>query len=135
MRALAALALLVLAPSAAAETWIALSGVSYHFHRDKPRNELNVGVGIEYAASPRWRLVAGMYHNSNYQTSTYAGAFYSPWQVGRARFGTVLGIVTGYSQPLPLAIPAAAWEGRAWGVNVTWVPGVVMATQVKLRFE
>lgn len=106
-----------------ARSWVVLSVGSYHLDRSEEYREINPGLGLEFGMNDRWSLVAGVYNNSFGRASEYAGATYMPWQWRAARFGTVMGLVTGYeSRPVPVVLPALSIEGTDFGVNVVVSP-------------
>jgi hypothetical protein len=142
--ALLALTFLETAPSIAGDTWIASSVTSYHFDRSAGYNERNWGVGIERGIAPDVRLIAGVYRNSLYRESTYAGASWTPFAAGPVRLGVLAGVVDGYKADhgrfVPIAMPLVTYEiGRA-GANLIYLPhykddGGVIGLQLKYRFN
>lgn len=138
----AAAAGLTLATSAiAADTFLTIPGISYHLQRHRGYNEINTGIGLEHELSADWRLGGGVYRNSIRKDSYYAGAIYTPYTIYGVKIGTSLGIVTGYGNPLPMALPTLIYEGREYGVNVVLVPPIaaaaksgVIGMQMKWRF-
>lgn len=125
-----ALLFLLIASSAFADTFLTLPAVSYHLQRHKGYNEINTGVGFEHDVAEDWRMGAGVYRNSIRKDSYYAGAIYAPYSLFGVKIGTSLGIVTGYGNPLPMAIPTFMYEGREYGANVVVVPPVGVKTGV-----
>ena len=95
--------------------------------------ESNWGVGAERKIDDRWTASLGHYRNSLRRDSFYAGAIYSRWRLGEVRFGTSLGIVTGYGKPLPMLAPVVMWRN----LNFVVIPPIggstgVVALQVKV---
>lgn len=134
------LALLLVPLATAAADWAVLSLGSYHFERHQGYQEVNPGLGFELGRGERWSLVGGAYNNSHSRLSVYAGATYLPWRWQGARFGSLLGVVTGYdAKPLPVVLPMMAIEGERFGVNLVAAPkrgdspGMV-GFQLKWRF-
>lgn len=134
------LLLALIAPTAAADTFVTVPLASYHLDRHRGYNEINLGIGIEHELNDRWRLGAGTYRNSIRRDSYYAGAVYAPLSVVGVKLGASLGVVTGYGRPLPMLAPTLMFEGSEYGVNLLLVPpvggkGGVIGVQVKWRLR
>lgn len=114
-------------------------------------NETNGGIGLEYAFNGNWRLAAGVYENSMYETSRYAQLVWSPdrttWRVRGCTFtlGAAVGTVDGYpgmreGRFFPTLLPVASVAWRRIGINLTYIPSLAgnvagaMALQAKFRF-
>lgn len=109
-RCLAAVILAVGAGVAQAQTWIHVSGTS--IHNRSGFNERNVGGGVEWQIQPRWSAAVGVYHNSEYRTSTYALAKYHWWRRQDWAANLNLGAATGYqiSPVVPVILPELCWR-------------------------
>lgn len=141
LRLIFAAAAVVAALPAFADTFLTIPGVSYHLERHRGYNEINTGIGLETEISENWRIGGGVYRNSIRKDSYYAGAIYTPYSLFGVKIGTSLGVVTGYGNALPMALPTLIYEGREYGVNVVLVPPIaaaaksgVIGMQMKWRF-
>lgn len=123
-----------------AQTWLTMPLVSLHMPRTG-YNQMNLGLGIEHKVAERWRLVLGTYRNSNREDSVYAGAIYTRWRWGDFRFGSSLGLVSGYGNDLlPMVVPAMSYERKGWGLNVILIPPVrgsptIIGVQAKMEIR
>lgn len=97
---------------------------SYHGDRSKVRNEVNPGLGlILKKSSSRWFTTVGVYENSNYRTSFYAGVGTDVPLVDHVALRFTVGVVTGYEVPLmPVLVPELVIERRGYGVAIGFVP-------------
>lgn len=79
-------------------TGIAISLVSYHFHKDPTLeyNEVNPGVFVELNHD----YVVGMYRNSYSRNTVLVARQFHFGDVGGVRFGALLGGCTGYNSPV-----------------------------------
>lgn len=100
-------------------------------------NEFNYGIGYRFA-SPS--IIVGVYHNSDYKTSFYAG-YEARWRiVNHLEVGAVAGLVSGYKHHvvLPLLMPeVVVTAGRfelagAFSPHIADMPALVTA---QLRFK
>lgn len=148
-KALAAAALLALAPLAFAEpcAWVAVTVASKHIGA-KPGanyNESNLGLGSEHcigsAFGTELRGVAGFFRNSNRVDSFYFGGSATLLEIGPARVGVALVQVSGYQiDPIPAVFPVVAFEGNRLGANVSYFPKTgstvsAVGLQLKWRFR
>lgn len=122
---------------AKADDWLTGSGVSHHEKRRGYR-ELNWGAGWEHTLSRNTSIVGGFYDNSLDRTTLYLGGTYTPLHYKELSFGFLDVLASGYSHgpnvvPTP-PIPFAKWEGKKYGADVIWVPGVVVGLQFKARW-
>lgn len=117
--------------------WLTSGFSSYHTNEDAHGyNQNNTGFGVEYHRTHALSYIAGEYDNSIFRIARYAGVSYEPWNVLGIKFGATAGLVSGYSDRfkiVPVAAPSASVEFRYLGINVIWVPSVVVALQLKLR--
>ena len=126
--------------------WINFGGTSWHFS-DKERNASNYGLGIEYGFNANSSLVAGVYKNSFYHFSRYAGFSWMPVEPGlpHTKIGIVIGGADGYDSInnggwFPFLAPAASFETQHFGFNLLYMPpansklGGALALQFKVRF-
>lgn len=116
------LVLLLLAVNAMACDYATMFVRSYHFDRNPEYNENNLGLGCEAVLSDNWRAAAGVYRNTHYKTSGYAGAAYTPLSAGNWKFGAFVGLITGYGKPVILPLPLVSYERDRWGLNLLIVP-------------
>lgn len=124
----------------AGETWIVATVASYHYNADKDYEQQNYGLGTEHVLSENWRFASGFYRNSNRIDSTYAFLAWTPLRYGMLRLGLAGGLVSGYEkEPLKVAFPVLAIEGKHLGANITLVPQTksnagAIGLQLKVRF-
>lgn len=127
--------LAMFAPPAFAGDWILGSGLS--LHGKKGYNEKNYGIGYERGLDKDWSLLGGAYRNSLDKNTLYAGFAYTPWSFGGVKLGGVGVLATGYSERYPV-IPQVAFlakvEGEKYGLNVYWLPTVMVGVQFKMKF-
>lgn len=125
--------------------WINLGGVSWHLQNNNERNGENPGLGIEYVLDEKKSLVAGVYKNSFYDYSNYAGMTWMPLELGHARLGLIAAVIDGYhmvnnGRPFPAVMPAMMFETRHHGLNLIFAPPSygklhgTIALQYKYRF-
>jgi len=105
--------------------------------REKYRQN-NTGLGIQFNLDADSSFVAGWYNNSVHRESVYMGMTYAPWHIGGAKFGVMGAMATGYTQyGFPPAIPIASlygsYEYERFGLNMFWLPTVVVAIQLKVK--
>jgi hypothetical protein len=128
------------------EVWVNPGFVSYHFDRSKSYRDFNYGVGAEMLLSPNHVLIAGIYKNSESETSKYAGYEWRPlhWQAAGATVsaGLAASLMDGYpsmnNKGLFLAaFPTLSVEGKNLGVNFILIPnlkhGGAIAAQFKVK--
>lgn len=125
--------------------WVTAGWFSWHFRHADQRNAANLGIGLEIDANPQWTMSGGIYSNSFYDTSVYAGAIRQFWMRDRWRLGLMLGAVNGYRHLndggfYPYVFPMLQYRGQTVGVNLALVPpvhastGGLLAVQFKVRF-
>lgn len=103
--------------------------------RDKYRQN-NTGIGLQYDLNPDLSIVAGWYKNSVHTDTVYLGETYAPLHLGNAKFGIMGSIATGYFYvPVPIASLYASYESDQFGVNVFWLPDVVVGVQLKMKIK
>jgi len=118
---------------AAGDDWVVVTVGSRHHKRGY--NEHNYGIGIENGIIGNWRAVGGIYRNSYYRQTLYAGAQYQPWQTGTWRGGVTVMLATGYEhRPVPMAFPVISYEQKDWGLNFGPILPTVVGVQFKLRY-
>jgi hypothetical protein len=131
-------ALTVPSISHAGELWLTSGEVSRHVNESKHNyRQNNSGVGLEYDENENLSYVAGWYNNSIHRETIYVGGTYAPIHLGGLKLGAMGAIATGYTQSLP-AVPIASlygsYEYERVGVNLYWLPTVVVAAQLKIKF-
>lgn len=127
--------------------WINFGGTSWHFHSNKDRNELNYGLGVEYGMTQDTALLAGVYKNSFYHYSRYAGISWMPVELAipNTKAGIVLGGADGYDSInnggwFPFLAPALSVEAQHFGINFVFMPPAnsklrgALALQFKVLF-
>lgn len=140
---------LLFAPTANADAesvWLTTGEWSRHDHNqscpsdgspchDKYRQN-NTGVGLQIDFDRDVSSVLGWYNNSIRHESVYLGMTYAPLHVGNAKFGVMGSVATGYFYvPVPIASVYASYESDQYGVNVFWLPDVVVAIQLKVKIK
>jgi hypothetical protein len=135
-----ALAVVVAAPAAFADIWVNTGFYSHHFDKEKNLNNNNHGFGVEATVSKTYSLTAGVFENSNRQTSHYVGAYVMPFQVGALKAGVAVGAFDGY--PLmreggwfAAVVPTMAIEGRRLGLNVSLIPKIGDKVNSAIAFQ
>ena len=142
------LALLFAPPVKADEesVWLTTGEWSRHDHNqscsadgsdchDKYRQN-NTGVGLQIDFDRDVSSVLGWYNNSLRNESVYLGMTYAPIHVGGAKLGVMSAVATGYYYvPVPIASIYASYEYERYGVNVFWLPDVVVAIQLKVKIK
>ena len=116
-------------PVAMADVWVNPGFYSYHLQRDKGFNNVNTGLGVEASLTDTYSVTAGVFHNSDRQTSRYVGVYAMPYQFGAVKAGAAIGAFDGYPKMrdggwFPAIIPTVAWEGSQLGLNVSFIPTV-----------
>ncbi|MDP9898339.1 hypothetical protein [Variovorax ginsengisoli] len=147
-----ALALLAVLPDAAtaqsepSRLWLNPGFYSYHFDRHKGLEDANPGLGVEWTLDSTYSLTAGIFRNSDRDTSHYLGLYVMPVELYGVKLGAVVGAFDGYSNYrhggwFPALIPTAAIEGRNWGLNIAFIPSYkdrlygALSFQLKYRFS
>ncbi|MEY2678220.1 MAG: hypothetical protein RLZ00_912 [Pseudomonadota bacterium] len=136
--------LTVSASIACADVWISPGFYSHHFDKSKNLNNNNHGLGVEVSVSKIYSLTAGVFENSDRETSHYIGAYLMPFQTGALKAGVAVGAFDGYPQMrngawFPAAVPTMAIEGSRIGLNVSFIPKIgdnvhsVLAFQLKFN--
>ena len=136
------LALLVVAaaPAAWADIWINPGFYSHHFDQSKDLNNNNHGFGIEATVSKTYSLTAGVFENSDRQTSHYVGAYVMPFQTGALKAGVAVGAFDGYPKMrdggwFPAVLPVMAIEGSRVGLNISYTPKIGDKLNSALSFQ
>lgn len=127
-------------PTALADVWINPGFYSHHFDTSKNLNNNNHGFGIEASVSKTYSLTAGVFENSDRQTSRYIGAYVMPFQVGALKAGAAVGVFDGYPKMLdggwfPAVIPTMAIEGGRLGLNISYTPKIGDRVNSALSFQ
>jgi hypothetical protein len=134
------LAMVAAAPAALADVWINPGFYSHHFDKEKHLNNNNHGFGVEATISNTYSLTAGVFENSDRQTSHYIGAYVMPFQRGAFKAGAAVGAFNGYPKMheggwFPAVIPSMAIEGRRVGLNVFLIPKIGDKVNSALSFQ
>jgi hypothetical protein len=128
------------------ELWLNPGLYSYHFDTDKNLVSDNWGLGAEYRYSTINTVAIGRFHNSIGENSNYAAWYWQPLVMGSIRLGGLVGIIDGYPNAFdgdwfPMLLPAASYEYKNFGINLTIVPTYKNAVygsislQLKLRIN
>ena len=133
---LLALAVVAAAPAVWADVWINPGFYSHHFDKSKDLNNNNHGFGVEATISKTYSLTAGVFENSDRQTSHYIGAYVMPFQVGALKVGAAVGAFDGYPKMRDGGwFPAIAIEGRRVGLNISYTPKIGDKVNSALSFQ
>jgi hypothetical protein len=137
---LLALAIVAAAPAALADIWINPGFYSHHFDKSKDLNNNNHGFGVEATISKTYSVTAGVFENSDRQTSHYIGAYVMPFQVGALKAGAAVGAFDGYPKMrdgswFPAILPVMAIEGRRIGLNISYTPKIGDKLNSALSFQ
>lgn len=137
-----ALALIVAcaAPVALADVWVNPGFYSHHFDTSKNLNNNNHGLGIEVTMNNTYSLTAGVFENSDRQTSHYVGAYVMPFQMGALKAGAAVGAFDGYPKMreggwFPAVVPTLAIEGPRLGLNISYIPKISDRVNSALSFQ
>ena len=100
-------------------------------HAEAGFNSFTPGLGV-LCRKKDYLAGAGVYHNSIRKTSAYAIIGWQPWEVAGVKFGVVVGVATGYYQPImPMAAGAISYRG----VNLLLIPRVQGVTPATLALS
>jgi len=135
-----ALTVVAAAPAALADIWVNPGFYSHHFDKSKDLNNNNRGFGVEATITNTYSLTAGVFENSDRQTSRYVGAYVMPFQMGALKAGAAVGAFDGYPKMreggwFPALIPTMAIEGRRVGLNVSYTPKIGDKVSSALSFQ
>jgi hypothetical protein len=119
-------ALIAISVSCLADTWLGVGGGTVHFCQSCAYNDANLGLGLQQDYSQDLRVVGGVYYNSYYKASFYAGGAYQPLQYKLIRVGIMGGLVTNYNNlKVPvMALPVLSVEGDQVGIDILGFPSV-----------
>ncbi|MES2759683.1 MAG: hypothetical protein V4693_20115 [Pseudomonadota bacterium] len=114
-------------PAPVREFWLASGFGTLHFNRDVGLSGSNVGLGVEYRMRGDVAVTAGLFRNSDLESSHYLGALWQPVAFGPVRLGAVAALFNGYPRMrdggwFPALIPVATIEYKRVGMNVGFVP-------------
>lgn len=145
MKLLISILLIISVNASAGELWLTSGEWSRHTSDTncpwpgatcEPRyRQNNSGIGLQYDIDSDRSLVIGYYHNSIHRETVYAGGTYTPYHVMGFDLGAVGFIATGYNEKfpfVPLAALAATTKYERVGINIVWLPSVVVAVQLKV---
>ena len=137
---LLAFAIVLAAPAAMADVWVNPGFYSHHFDKSKDLNNNNQGFGVEASITDTYSLTAGVFENSNRETSHYIGAYVMPFQRGAFKAGAAVGAFDGYPNMrdggwFAAAIPTVAIEGPRLGLNVMYTPKIGDKVNNALSFQ
>jgi hypothetical protein len=129
LASLVAVAAAATAPAAWAGVWVNPGFYSYHLEKDKGFNNANSGLGIEASITDTYAITAGVFKNSDRETSHYVGMYVMPFKIGAFKAGTAVGAFDGYPKMhnggwFPAIIPTVAFEGQRLGLNVSFIPTI-----------
>jgi hypothetical protein len=140
MKKLLTALIVMAAPAAWADLWVNPGFYSYHFQRDKGFNNVNTGLGFETTLTEKYALTAGVFENSDRETSRYVGVYAMPFKIAGFKAGAAIGAFDGYPKMrnggwFPAAIPTVAFEGRQLGLNVSFIPTIGDRLHGALTFQ
>lgn len=103
---------------------VIIHAASYHTNRSRDFNEFNPGVGLHVSLPDLpFYAAAGVYRNSLYSTSVYAGIGKDFALGGPFSFRLTAGAVTGYEVPVaPALLPELVISGAHYGVSIGYMP-------------
>ena len=137
MQALVLILLTLFSLNCLAEDYVRFSGLSWHSTPNN--NPVNAGVGFEFEHSKDWAWTGGVYRNSEYNYSWYAGARYTFYKDIDWNVGLIGGAVTGYrAMPvIPMLLPDICWNYICGGAlpKVSKDGSNVIVFSVKLPLE
>mgnify|MGYP001557766687 CR=1 FL=1 len=144
MRSLIAAIAILIATPCHADTWVMLTGQSYHWTRSPDQNEKNYGLFLDHGISERGSVVIGSYRNSQNRMSSVATVGLTTVK-GRimglsAESRLLFGAVTGYGKTEAergntklIVVPVWTLRGRDVGVIVTGIPWVLVGVGIEVR--
>jgi hypothetical protein len=135
-----AFAIVFAAPAAMADVWVNPGFYSYHFDKSKDLNNNNHGFGLEASITDTYSLTAGVFENSDRQTSRYIGAYVMPFRLGALKAGAAVGAFDGYPKMrdggwFPALVPTMSIEGRRLGLNISYTPKIGDKLNSALSFQ
>jgi hypothetical protein len=137
MRALILILLTTFSLNCLAEDYVRFSGLSWHSTPDN--NPVNAGVGFEFEHNKNWAWTGGVYRNSEYNYSWYAGARYTFYKNTDWNIGLIGGAVTGYRamSVMPMLLPDICWNYICGGAlpKVSKDGSNVIVFSIKLPLE
>lgn len=103
--------ILACTPAAWADTWLHVTGRSWHDRSGY--NGINPGLGIEIQTHQSWSVAGGLYHNSVYRTTVYALGKYHWLDHDGWKINVIMGAATGYGlhPAAPIIMPELC---RGW---------------------
>ena len=110
---------------------------SLHLNDSREYQQINPGIGVEWAIDDVTRAGVGAYRNSSSRLSMY-GTVSRQKDMGRFSVGLELGAVTGYKWPvLPLVFPFATVAIGRWQIKANVLPTTkpIVGFQVKRVFQ
>jgi len=122
------------------QVWLDAGFLSYHFEDRDKLNAYNWGFGAAWRFTEDFSLVAGTYHNSMRDQSTYAALAWQPLHLGPFRLGLLAGVIRGYPDVnnggwFPMALPVISVEYGRVGVNLVVVPSTRATGTGSLSFQ
>ncbi len=122
------------------ELWLDPGFYAYHFQKDRHLNDRASGLGAEYRFSEASSVAAGVYHNSNWGFSHYAGYYWRPLVLGPVRIGAIAGVVNGYPGTrkggwFPAVLPTASAEYGRVGLNIFYIPSYKDSVNGSITFQ
>jgi len=137
MQALVLILLTLFSLNCLAEDYVRFSGLSWHSTPNN--NPVNAGVGFEFEHNKDWAWTGGVYRNSEYNYSWYAGARYTFYKDTDWNIGLIGGAVTGYrAMPvIPMLLPDICWNYICGGAlpKVSKDGSNVIVFSIKLPLE
>jgi len=117
----------IVEPKPISELWLNPGFYTFHFQNDKGLNGNNLGFGGEYRYSTTSSIMAGEFHNSDWQTTHYLGWYWHPLALGPVSFGATVSGMDGYPRVVhggwfPAVLPVASVEYKNIGLNMVFVP-------------
>jgi len=122
------------------QVWLDAGFLSYHFEDRDKLDPYNWGFGAAWRFTEDFTLVAGTYHNSMRDQSTYAALAWQPLHLGPFRLGLLAGVIRGYPDVnnggwFPMALPVISVEYGRVGVNLVIVPSTRATGTGSLSFQ
>ena len=102
-------------------------GFSYHIPHDRPRNEVNYALGVEYQWTEDIAVKVGRYRNSGDRFSRYAFIQYHPFELFGVCLGATTGVVDGYRTLNGgdfglVTLPSYSRQFASFGVSGYFIP-------------
>lgn len=134
-----AMLLALTAQAEPSDNHLVLHGVSYHTiprTRGPEWNQTNPGIGLRHEFTQTLSGQIGVYKNSFYRQSIYAGVDWTPLRLGDIHFGGFGGVASGYADKAGLAGGGVVrWQGQKLSLTLRIVPAKCAIYTLELGYR